>query len=128
MLCRCAAILDTCCFLLQVSFGFLNNLLRVIKDMFDITEGGGPTLLELLNKASVDPHQHKRTDSECSLHSVIGKTNKKKRKRRQGTGNISQLNANFSQLQLHFQKQLDLQHLLNKLLLFYCQSHFPSPE
>lgn len=63
-----------------MSFGFLNNLLRVIKDMFDITEGGGPTLLELLNKASVDPHQHKRTDSECSLHSVIGKTNKKKEK------------------------------------------------
>ncbi|XP_042352796.1 pleckstrin homology domain-containing family G member 7 isoform X2 [Plectropomus leopardus] len=34
-----------------VSFGFLNNLLRVIKDMLEITEGGGPTLLELLSKA-----------------------------------------------------------------------------
>lgn len=40
-------------FLLQVSFGFLNNLLRVIKDTLEITEGGGPTLLELLSKASV---------------------------------------------------------------------------
>ncbi|KAG7217362.1 hypothetical protein INR49_021529 [Caranx melampygus] len=35
-----------------VSFGFLNNLLRVIKDTLEITEGGGPTLLELLSKAS----------------------------------------------------------------------------
>uniref|UniRef100_A0A3Q3H051 Pleckstrin homology domain containing, family G (with RhoGef domain) member 7 n=1 Tax=Labrus bergylta TaxID=56723 RepID=A0A3Q3H051_9LABR len=35
----------------QVSFGFLNNLLRVIKDMLEISEGGGPTLLELLSKA-----------------------------------------------------------------------------
>ncbi|XP_045893617.1 pleckstrin homology domain-containing family G member 7 isoform X2 [Micropterus dolomieu] len=34
-----------------VSFGFLNNLLRVIKDTLEITEGGGPTLLELLRKA-----------------------------------------------------------------------------
>ncbi|XP_053174833.1 pleckstrin homology domain-containing family G member 7 [Scomber japonicus] len=34
-----------------VSFGFLNNLLRVIKDALEITEGGGPTLLELLGKA-----------------------------------------------------------------------------
>lgn len=34
-----------------VSFGFLNNLLRVIKDTLEITEGGGPTLLELLGKA-----------------------------------------------------------------------------
>ncbi|KAM7414332.1 hypothetical protein PAMA_019243 [Pampus argenteus] len=34
-----------------VSYGFLNNLLRVIKDMLEITEGGGPTLLELLSKA-----------------------------------------------------------------------------
>uniref|UniRef100_A0A3B4V263 Pleckstrin homology domain containing, family G (with RhoGef domain) member 7 n=1 Tax=Seriola dumerili TaxID=41447 RepID=A0A3B4V263_SERDU len=34
-----------------VSFGFLNNLLCVIKDTLEITEGGGPTLLELLNKA-----------------------------------------------------------------------------
>ncbi|KAM7002712.1 pleckstrin homology domain-containing family G member 7 [Tautogolabrus adspersus] len=34
-----------------VSFGFLNNLLRVIKDMLEISEGGGPTLLELLSKA-----------------------------------------------------------------------------
>ncbi|XP_076588223.1 pleckstrin homology domain-containing family G member 7 [Chaetodon auriga] len=34
-----------------VSFGFLNNLLRVIKDTLEITEGGGPTLLELLSKA-----------------------------------------------------------------------------
>ncbi|XP_059190376.1 pleckstrin homology domain-containing family G member 7 [Centropristis striata] len=34
-----------------VSFGFLNNLLRVIKDMLEITEGGGTTLLELLSKA-----------------------------------------------------------------------------
>ncbi|KAL7402170.1 hypothetical protein ABVT39_010784 [Epinephelus coioides] len=35
-----------------VSFGFLNNLLRVIKDTLEITEGGMPTLLELLSKAS----------------------------------------------------------------------------
>eukprot|EP00064_Thunnus_orientalis_P023382 superscaffoldBa00008786_g23621 len=35
-----------------VSFGFLSNLLRVIRDMLEITEGGGPTLLELLGKAS----------------------------------------------------------------------------
>ncbi|KAL7402169.1 hypothetical protein ABVT39_010784 [Epinephelus coioides] len=34
-----------------VSFGFLNNLLRVIKDTLEITEGGMPTLLELLSKA-----------------------------------------------------------------------------
>ncbi|XP_041794466.1 pleckstrin homology domain-containing family G member 7 [Chelmon rostratus] len=34
-----------------VSFGFLNNLLRVIKDTLEITEGVGPTLLELLSKA-----------------------------------------------------------------------------
>ncbi|XP_031716479.1 pleckstrin homology domain-containing family G member 7 isoform X2 [Anarrhichthys ocellatus] len=34
-----------------VSFGFLNNLLCVIKDTLEITEGGGPTLLELLSKA-----------------------------------------------------------------------------
>lgn len=34
-----------------VSFGFLNNLLRVIKDTLEITEGGVPTLLELLSKA-----------------------------------------------------------------------------
>ncbi|KAM9754187.1 pleckstrin homology domain-containing family G member 7 isoform 1-T2 [Menidia menidia] len=34
-----------------VSFGFLNNLLRVIKDTLEITEGGGSTLLELLGKA-----------------------------------------------------------------------------
>ncbi|KAJ4938086.1 hypothetical protein JOQ06_002712 [Pogonophryne albipinna] len=34
-----------------VSFGFLNNLLCVIKDTFEITEAGGPTLLELLSKA-----------------------------------------------------------------------------
>lgn len=33
-----------------VSFGFLNNLFRVIKDMLAISEGGGPTLLELLSK------------------------------------------------------------------------------
>ncbi|TKS73285.1 Pleckstrin -like proteiny domain-containing family G member 7 [Collichthys lucidus] len=35
-----------------VSFGFLNNLFRVIKDTLEINEGGGPTLLELLSKAS----------------------------------------------------------------------------
>ncbi|XP_039990144.1 pleckstrin homology domain-containing family G member 7 [Xiphias gladius] len=34
-----------------VSFGFLNNLLRVIKDTLEITEDGRPTLLELLSKA-----------------------------------------------------------------------------
>nr|XP_046250862.1 pleckstrin homology domain-containing family G member 7 [Scatophagus argus]XP_046250863.1 pleckstrin homology domain-containing family G member 7 [Scatophagus argus]XP_046250864.1 pleckstrin homology domain-containing family G member 7 [Scatophagus argus] len=34
-----------------VSFGFLNNLLRVIKDTLENAEGGGPTLLELLSKA-----------------------------------------------------------------------------
>ncbi|XP_041852386.1 pleckstrin homology domain-containing family G member 7 isoform X2 [Melanotaenia boesemani] len=34
-----------------VSFGFLNNLLRVIKDTLEIAEGGGSTLLELLGKA-----------------------------------------------------------------------------
>ncbi|CAN9499161.1 unnamed protein product [Ophioblennius macclurei] len=34
-----------------VSFGFLNNLLRVIKEALDISEGGGSTLLELLSKA-----------------------------------------------------------------------------
>uniref|UniRef100_A0A3B4ZWW2 Pleckstrin homology domain containing, family G (with RhoGef domain) member 7 n=1 Tax=Stegastes partitus TaxID=144197 RepID=A0A3B4ZWW2_9TELE len=34
-----------------VSFGFLNNLLRVIRDTLEIAEGGGPTLLELLGKA-----------------------------------------------------------------------------
>uniref|UniRef100_A0A3Q3LGW0 Pleckstrin homology domain containing, family G (with RhoGef domain) member 7 n=1 Tax=Mastacembelus armatus TaxID=205130 RepID=A0A3Q3LGW0_9TELE len=34
-----------------VSFGFLNNLLRVIKNMLEITEGGGPTLLQVLSKA-----------------------------------------------------------------------------
>ncbi|KAK7891135.1 hypothetical protein WMY93_023098 [Mugilogobius chulae] len=33
-----------------VSFGFLNNLLRVIKDTLVISDGGGPTLLELLSK------------------------------------------------------------------------------
>lgn len=33
-----------------VSFNFLNNLLRVIKTMLSITQGGGPTLLELLSK------------------------------------------------------------------------------
>lgn len=48
-----AVTLDTVCFLLQVSFGFLNNLLRVIKDTLEISEGEGPTLLELLSKASV---------------------------------------------------------------------------
>ena len=48
-----AVTLDTDGFLPQVSFGFLNNLLRVIKDTLEITEGGGPTLLELLSKASV---------------------------------------------------------------------------
>ncbi|XP_077600413.1 pleckstrin homology domain-containing family G member 7 [Stigmatopora nigra] len=34
-----------------VSFGFLNNLLRVIKDSLDITDGNRATLLELLSKA-----------------------------------------------------------------------------
>ncbi|KAM8752090.1 pleckstrin homology domain-containing family G member 7 [Acanthopagrus schlegelii] len=34
-----------------VSFGFLNNLLRVIRDTLEITEGGGPTLPVLLSKA-----------------------------------------------------------------------------
>ncbi|XP_044049865.1 pleckstrin homology domain-containing family G member 7 isoform X2 [Siniperca chuatsi] len=34
-----------------VSFGFLNNLLRVIKDTLKTAEGGGLTLLELLSKA-----------------------------------------------------------------------------
>ncbi|KAL6106960.1 plekhg7 [Pungitius sinensis] len=34
-----------------VSFGFLNNLLRAIKDTLEVTRGGGPTLLELLSKA-----------------------------------------------------------------------------
>ncbi|XP_062245331.1 pleckstrin homology domain-containing family G member 7 [Platichthys flesus] len=34
-----------------VSFGFLTNLLRVIKDTLAITTGGGSTLLELLSKA-----------------------------------------------------------------------------
>ncbi|XP_057691863.1 pleckstrin homology domain-containing family G member 7 [Corythoichthys intestinalis] len=34
-----------------VSFGFLNNLLRVIKDSLDITDGNQATLLELLSKA-----------------------------------------------------------------------------
>ncbi|KAM4618764.1 LOW QUALITY PROTEIN: pleckstrin homology domain-containing family G member 7 [Polymixia lowei] len=35
-----------------VSFGFLNNLLRVVKDTLEIpVEGGQPTLLELLSKA-----------------------------------------------------------------------------
>ncbi|KAM9375621.1 pleckstrin homology domain-containing family G member 7 isoform 1-T3 [Pholidichthys leucotaenia] len=34
-----------------VSFGFLNNLLRVIKDTLEITQGGRPTLLKLLGKA-----------------------------------------------------------------------------
>ncbi|KAM9351804.1 pleckstrin homology domain-containing family G member 7 [Symphorus nematophorus] len=34
-----------------VSFGFLNNLLRVIRDTLQMTEGGRPTLLELLSKA-----------------------------------------------------------------------------
>ncbi|XP_027887331.1 pleckstrin homology domain-containing family G member 7 [Xiphophorus couchianus] len=33
-----------------VSFSFLNNLLRVIKNLLSITQGGGPTLLELLSK------------------------------------------------------------------------------
>ncbi|MEQ2210443.1 hypothetical protein XENOCAPTIV_013478 [Xenoophorus captivus] len=36
-----------------VSFSFLNNLLRVIKNMLSISQGAGPTLLELLSKASV---------------------------------------------------------------------------
>lgn len=49
----CAVTLDTECFLLQVSFGFLNKILHVIKDTLEIMEGGGPTLLELLSKASV---------------------------------------------------------------------------
>uniref|UniRef100_A0A3Q3XB99 Uncharacterized protein n=1 Tax=Mola mola TaxID=94237 RepID=A0A3Q3XB99_MOLML len=43
--------LDNGWFLLQVSFGFLNNLLCVIKDTFEITDGDGPTLQELLSKA-----------------------------------------------------------------------------
>lgn len=43
---------DTGCFLLQVSFGFLNNLFRVIKDTLALSESDGPTLLELLSKAS----------------------------------------------------------------------------
>ncbi|KAM9854035.1 pleckstrin homology domain-containing family G member 7 [Aulostomus maculatus] len=34
-----------------VSFGFLNNLLRVIKDTWEVSEGDGPILLELLSKA-----------------------------------------------------------------------------
>ncbi|XP_035763052.1 pleckstrin homology domain-containing family G member 7 [Neolamprologus brichardi] len=34
-----------------VSSGFLNSLLRVIKNMLEITEGGSPTLLDLLGKA-----------------------------------------------------------------------------
>ncbi|MEQ2247016.1 hypothetical protein ILYODFUR_004993, partial [Ilyodon furcidens] len=33
-----------------VSFSFLNNLLRVIKNMLSISQGAGPTLLELLSK------------------------------------------------------------------------------
>ncbi|XP_034735274.1 pleckstrin homology domain-containing family G member 7 isoform X1 [Etheostoma cragini] len=33
-----------------VSFGFLSSLLRVIKCTLEITDGGGPTLLELLSK------------------------------------------------------------------------------
>lgn len=33
-----------------VSFGFLNNLLRVIRDTLAMGEGGGPTLLQLLSK------------------------------------------------------------------------------
>ncbi|XP_061533528.1 pleckstrin homology domain-containing family G member 7 isoform X5 [Phycodurus eques] len=33
-----------------VSFGFLNNLLRVIKDSLDVTDGNRATLLELLSK------------------------------------------------------------------------------
>lgn len=43
-------------FPVQVSFSFLNNLLRVIKNLLSITQGGGPTLLELLSKASVCVH------------------------------------------------------------------------
>lgn len=34
-----------------VSFGFLNNLFRVIKDTLALSESDGPTLLELLSKA-----------------------------------------------------------------------------
>uniref|UniRef100_A0A3P9PYI9 Pleckstrin homology domain containing, family G (with RhoGef domain) member 7 n=1 Tax=Poecilia reticulata TaxID=8081 RepID=A0A3P9PYI9_POERE len=35
-----------------VSFSFLNKLLHVIKNLLSITQGDGPTLLELLSKAS----------------------------------------------------------------------------
>lgn len=41
----------THCSVLQVSSSFLRNLLNVIKDTLEITESGGPTLLELLSKA-----------------------------------------------------------------------------
>lgn len=72
MLHVCAVTLDTDCFLLQVSFGFLNNLLRVIKDTLAINEGGGPTLLELLSKASVAYMcTHKHTDSAVYTLSFV---------------------------------------------------------
>lgn len=46
---------------MQVSFSFLTNLLRVIKSMLEITEGDGPTLLELLGTASIaSAHTHTR--------------------------------------------------------------------
>lgn len=35
----------------QLSFGFLNNLLAVIRDVVQDAEGGGSTLVELLSKA-----------------------------------------------------------------------------
>lgn len=56
---QCAVTLDSEYFLMQVSFSFLTNLLRVIKSMLESPEGDGPTLLELLSTASiVDVHAH----------------------------------------------------------------------
>lgn len=55
----------TYCFWLQVSSSFLKNLLGVIKDTLEITQGGGPTLLELLGKASVTHMWTQIVTSDC---------------------------------------------------------------
>lgn len=56
---QCAVTRDSEYFLMQVSFSFLTNLLRVIKSMLESPEGDGPTLLELLSTASIaDVHTH----------------------------------------------------------------------